>query len=110
MTGIGIISRYVNASLLVNIKHMNRFWIVIILCFIALILISMASYKGYQGETSIEWFYLAIFASVLIGISHSLGEATFLGFCNVFPKYVVGFVSSGTGCAGLTGIGSLFFL
>ena len=110
MTGIGIITRYANASLLVNIKHINRFWIVIILCFIALILISMASYQGYQGETSIGWFVLAIFASVLVGIATSMGEATMLGFCNIFPKHVVGFVSSGTGGAGLTGIGLLLLL
>ena len=47
-------------------------------------------------------FGLALAASVLMGLSCSLGETTFLAYCKKFPSHVVGYVSSGTGCAGIT--------
>ena len=55
-------------------------------------------------------FYLALFASVLTGISIGMGEATFLGFLKGFPSYTVGYVSSGTGFAGISGTFSLLAL
>ena len=79
-------------------------------------LISLASYKAYIGNEShgevdnSGFFWVAIFASVLTGMGQAMGEATFLGFCNKFPSHVVGYVSSGTGCAGLTATGTLFVL
>ena len=57
-----------------------------------------------------NYFYLAIFASVLVGIASSVGEATFLGFTNLFPSHTVGFVSSGTGFAGISGTMTLLIL
>ena len=48
-------------------------------------------------------------ASCLIGIATGLGEATFLGFLNGYPSHTVGYVSSGTGFAGLFGTGTLLF-
>ena len=108
MTTFSFLTRYVNGTLLVNIRHMKRFTMVVILAIIAFLLISLASFKGDNKEES--FFYVAIFASILIGISSSMGEATFLGYCNGFPSHVVGFVSSGTGCAGLTGTGTLLLL
>jgi len=39
-----------------------------------------------------------------------MGEATFLGFTKGFPHHVVGFVSSGTGFAGISGTCTLLLL
>ena len=48
-------------------------------------------------------FYLSLFASVLVGIGSSLGESTLLGFLKTFPSEAVGYYSSGTGFAGISG-------
>jgi hypothetical protein len=55
-------------------------------------------------------FYLALLASVLTGISVSMGEGTFLGFLKGFPSHTVGYVSSGTGFAGISGSLTILFL
>ena len=108
MTGIGFCSRFLNGTVLVNIKHMIRFWMSTLLALTAFCLVALSAYKGTQSDdASIGWFYLAVFAAVLVGMSQAMGEACFLGFCSLYPSHVVGFVSSGTGCAGLTGSGSL---
>lgn len=49
-------------------------------------------------------FWVAVGAAILMASGKGVGEATFLGFCNLYPKYVVGYVSQGTGAAGLTGV------
>ena len=46
----------------------------------------------------------------MIGMSSSMGEATFLGFTKGFPTHVVGYVSSGTGFAGISGTLTLLVL
>lgn len=52
------------------------------------------------------WFFVALIASCLIGMSQGLGEATFLGFLKEYPSHTVGYVSSGTGFAGIFGSGT----
>lgn len=42
-------------------------------------------------------------ASVLVGIGCSLGESTILGFLKTFPCQAIGYYSSGTGLAGISG-------
>jgi len=39
-----------------------------------------------------------------------MGEATFLGFIKGYPSHVVGFVSSGTGFAGISSTSTLLIL
>ena len=39
-----------------------------------------------------------------------MGEATFLGMLKGFPSHLVGFVSSGTGFAGISGSGTILIL
>ena len=77
-------------------------------------LLQMASFVGiavasYYSDNE-EFFYLALFASVLTGISCGMGEATFLGFLKGFPSHTVGYVSSGTGFAGIFGTLTLLVL
>ena len=48
-------------------------------------------------------FYLSLFASVLVGVGSALGESTLLGFLKTFPGETVGYYSSGTGFAGISG-------
>ena len=113
MTGISVLTRFANGTFLINVRHMVRFSMVVILGIVAFSLIAFASYEGseHEGDPAYQnFFYVAIFASVLVGMSTSMGEATFLGYCNGFPSHVVGYVSSGTGCAGITGTFTLLIL
>lgn len=110
MTGVSFFTRFANGTILVNIKYMTRFWLATGFGLSAFLIISLASYQGTKDEVEQSWFYVAIFASVLIGLSSAMGESTFLAFCNKFPSHVVGYVSSGTGCAGLTGSGTVLLL
>ena len=71
-----------------------------ILGMLSFLLIALASYEGTKGKEG--FFYVAVFASMLTGVSQSMGEATFLGCLKGFPSHLVGFVSSGTGFAGIT--------
>lgn len=105
MTGISFLTRFANGTIFANIKYMTRFWIATILAVCAF---SLTSWACFEGEKA--YFFLAVFASVCMGMSSAMGEATFLGFCNNFPSHVVGYVSSGTGCAGLTGTFTNLFL
>lgn len=111
MSTIGLFVMYINGTMLVNTKHITRFWITASTGVIALTLIALASYMGTSHpEASQFWFYLAIFASVLMGVNQIMGEVTGICFCNSFPKHVVGFVCGGSGCAGLTGSSSVLLL
>lgn len=113
MTGVSVLTRFANGTIFVNIRHLVRFWITAMLALAAFALISYASYKGdhaLPGEDVSGYFAVSVGASVLVGMSCAMGEATFLGYCNGFPNNVVGYVSSGTGCAGLTGTGGLLVL
>ena len=113
MTGISFFTRFANGTIFVNIRHIVRFGIVFCLGTTAFLLIALASYEGSKpdgGKKEESFFYVAVFASILVGMGSALGEATFLGYCNGFPSHVVGYVSSGTGCAGLTGTFTLLIL
>jgi len=114
MTGVSIITRFLNGTILVNVKHMTRFYITATLQVLALLLVAVSALQGEKAEECpngdqeckdqyAPFFWVSVSATVFVGISSSLGEATFLGYCNGFPNHVVGFVSSGTGCAGITG-------
>lgn len=98
MTGISFMTRFVQGCLFVNTKYIHRFYITTVLALMAFSLVAWASFENKPA-----WFWVAVSASIFMGISQALGEATFLGFCQLFPDNVVGYVSSGTGCAGLTG-------
>lgn len=106
MTSISICTRYANGSFLVNIPHLKRIKIVSIFQFVSFVGIAAASYYSSNEKM----FYLALFASVLTGVATGMGEATFLGFLKGFPSKTVGYVSSGTGFAGIFGTLSLLVL
>lgn len=99
----GAISRYVHGRFFVNVKHTNRILIVTVFTILSFVMIAVAC-----QETQIPWmFWVAVLASVFTGISQSFGEAVFLGFLKGFPSYMIGFVSTGTGGAGIFSTGSL---
>lgn len=100
MTLIMMITRYCNGTVLVNISHKSRFNIVVILGISSFILLSLAAHEAILGAEN--YFYVALLASMMMGVSMAMGEATFLGFLNGFPSFLVGFVSSGTGFAGIS--------
>ena len=109
MSTVSLLMRYVNGTCLVNIKHLTRFYAVTCLGVTAFCLVAIACYEGDNGGSD-SFFFVALFSSVLVGMSSSMGEATFLGYCKEFPHHVVGFVSSGTGFAGISGTGTLLVL
>jgi len=80
--------------------------VVSVLAILAFILVAWASFMSENPA----YFGMAVSACVFIGISCGLGEATFLGFLNGFPGHLVGYVSCGTGFAGLSGTGTLLLL
>ena len=74
-------------------------------------MIAMASWNALgSGKDGGEWFVVAVMASCLIGIASGMGEATFLGFLKGYPSHTVGYVSSGTGFAGISGTMTLLML
>ena len=113
MTFFSIITRVANGTCLVNVKHMTRIAIVSLLAITSFSFIALASFNAPaedEVDPPILWFVVAVLASCLIGISCGMGEATFLGFLKGYPSHTVGFVSSGTGFAGLSGTGTLLAL
>lgn len=110
MTSISICTRYANGSFLVNIPHLTRVMIVTMLQLTSFIGIALASYLSDPENPKDSLFYLSLFASVLTGISCGMGEGTFLGFLKGFPSHTVGYVSSGTGFAGIFGTLTLLTL
>lgn len=108
MTTFSIITKIGVASYLVNVKHMTRIVIVSLMALGSFSLISLASFHGLLGDkdSSFEWFFVALIACCLMGMCQGLGEATFLGFLKEYPSHTVGYVSSGTGFAGIFGSGT----
>lgn len=87
-------------TVLVDLPHYTKFWLATTLMVIAFLLVTIACWFN----TIPALFWVAVFASILMASGKGVGEATFLGFCNLYPKYVVGYVSQGTGIAGLSGV------
>ena len=113
MTSFSLMTKFANGTCLVNVPHMTRMTVVSILMITSFTLISTASFntpKPDETDPPIFWFALAICASCLIGIAGGMGEATFLGFLKGYPSHTVGFVSSGTGFAGISGTSTLLIL
>mmetsp|Transcript_8244 Transcript_8244/g.13806 ORF Transcript_8244/g.13806 Transcript_8244/m.13806 type:complete len:206 (+) Transcript_8244:180-797(+) len=98
----GAMSRFVNGSLCVNVKHTVRVGVVTVFTFCSFIAIAVACIKGSQsGEKNQFYFYLSVFASIFTGVSQSFGEAAILGFLKGYPSSTIGDVGSGTGFAGI---------
>ena len=91
--------RVLYGSCFINFNQMTKVYMIVTVQVIAFVLISISCFN----TSHISYFYLALVASGLTGATQGMGEATFLGFCKVFPSHVVGYVSSGTGMAGISG-------
>lgn len=92
---------------------MTRITVVSLLMITSFTFISLASFHAPPADDldpPIFWFCVAILASCLIGIAGGMGEATFLGFLKGYPSHTVGYVSSGTGFAGISGTSTLLIL
>jgi hypothetical protein len=110
MTLFSILTRVVNGTVLVNVPHINRIGYVSALSLTSFSMIALASANAGSGADGTHWFMVAVAASCLIGIASGMGEATFLGFLKGYPAHTVGYVSSGTGFAGLSGTMTLLIL
>ena len=113
MTSFSIMTRVANGTILVNVPHMIRITAVSCLSITSFSLIALASFNAPtkdEKDPTIIWFVIAVCASCLIGIASGMGEATFLGFLKGYPSHTVGYVSSGTGFAGISGTVTLLIL
>jgi len=107
------LTRFANGTCLVNIPHMTRITIVTVLAVTSLSFISLSTFNAPPaGDTNppIFWFVVSVLASSLIGISSGMGETVFIAFLKGYPSHTVGYVSSGTGFAGINGTLSLLVL
>ena len=87
-----------NVRWFLHIPHLLRFFMVTAMSVSAYVLMSICS--AANGDWG---FFVALFASVVMGLAQCWGEAVMLGFLKAFPsELVVGF-SSGTGFAGVGG-------
>ena len=84
MTVISIATRFANGTFLVNVKHKTRITMVSFLATTSLLLISFSAYMSTKPNSD-GYFWVAVVASVLTGMSSGMGEATFLGFLKGFP-------------------------
>ena len=74
MRGAGVASRCIHGACCVNISHLSRVKLVTILALVSFTGIAISS-----AYTDIEFFfYMAIFCSIFMGISQSVGECTVL--------------------------------
>ena len=93
----GALARYANGLCCINFTHLYRARIVTFLYIASFACIAIASMN-----TEIEFFfYLALFASVSIGIASNLSESVSLGFLKGFPTTLISDFGSGSGFAGL---------
>ena len=99
MTVMSIMTRFAYGACLVNVNPLTKIRAVSFFAVLAFVLVAIASF--------FKVFWVAIGACIFVGISCGLGEATFLGFLKGFPGHLVGYVSSGTGFAGLSGTAML---
>lgn len=108
-----IMTKFTNGTCLLNVKYMNKLAAVCALSITAFAFIALASYHApdrFEADPPKFWFVVAVLASSFVGIAQGLGEATFLGFLKGYPSHTVGYVSCGTGFAGLFCIGLQLFL
>lgn len=84
MTVISIATRFANGTFLVNVKHKTRITMVSFLATTSLLLIAFSAYMSTKPNSD-GYFWVAVVASVLTGMSSGMGEATFLGFLKGFP-------------------------
>jgi hypothetical protein len=78
---------------------MAKVYLIVFFQVFSFILIAISCYHSDINA----YFFVALFACIFTGAAQGFGEATFLGFIKEFPTHMVGYVSSGTGFAGIMG-------
>jgi hypothetical protein len=99
-------SRLANATILVNWPSLRRSYIVTTMGIVAFVMVAYACHR----DDDPNFFWLAIAASVFCGIGSGIGEAAIISYLKGFPSHLVGYVSSGTGFAGISGTFGLLAL
>uniref|UniRef100_A0A7S3CKN5 Battenin n=1 Tax=Strombidium rassoulzadegani TaxID=1082188 RepID=A0A7S3CKN5_9SPIT len=84
----------------------QRVWLVTASQTLGFLLVSVSCFNSRDPQ----FFFLALLACLFVGLSQSVGEASFLGFLKQYPSHFVGFASSGTGFAGIAGTLLILFL
>mmetsp|Transcript_7996 Transcript_7996/g.13415 ORF Transcript_7996/g.13415 Transcript_7996/m.13415 type:complete len:141 (+) Transcript_7996:466-888(+) len=100
-----MLTRFLYGACFVNLKILHKVYIIVVFQTLAYLIIAFSCFNDDKPA----FFYVALLACVFVGFSQGMGEATFLGFLKGFPSHLVGFVSSGTGFAGISGTLLLLF-
>jgi hypothetical protein len=104
-----VVAKIINAKWFLQTPHKKRMWFVGILMTCGFLLISWCAMGtqpagGGPLPANKEYkFWIALFASTMIGVACALGESNLVAFLKSFPSKTVGFWGSGTGLAGLLG-------
>lgn len=112
LIGFSAVARMVNAKWFIKTCHRRRQWFVGLGMAFGFLLISFCVFGTGNGiKPSQEYkFYLSLVASIIIGVTCSVGESNILGLLKGFPSHMIGFFGSGTGFAGILGTSTLLIL
>jgi battenin len=97
--GAGLGVRALNGFVLAErgVAYNCRVWLATIFFFIG--------YLGLAVSTQTHQFWLTLVSCILSGAASSFGESVILGFLKDYPASLTGAWSSGTGFAGVAGVG-----
>ena len=93
------LTRIVNSKWLIRMQHISRIMMVVFFIVASFIIIAFCCFY----DTVDAMFYVSLLTSILVGVGCALGESVILGFLKTFPGDSIGYYSSGTGMAGITG-------
>lgn len=97
-------TRIVNSRYLIKTQHRKRiYFVAYCFAFSPFLTAICLVFSDYSFM-----FFVVLLAMIIMGIGSSLGESVILGFLKTFPGEAIGYFSTGTGIAGLSG--SLIFL
>lgn len=99
-------TKLINAKYFIKIRHIVRIFCNSINMLVGFLTIACVSTFLHIKPA----FFIALFSSVLIGMSSALGESITLGFIKAFPSELVGYWGTGTGFSGLFATGILLLL
>ena len=105
LTLFSVAVRVVNSKYLLKYKHLSKIYLVSLVWFFGYSLF----FLSFHIKKEIIGFYCCLLATLLIGIFNSLGGITSVGFMKAFPADIVVGFSSGTGFAGVAGVGIIMF-
>lgn len=100
------VTRIVNSRVFIRVSYQKRIFFLSFYLFSAYILLFLTLHFNQQDtehKYTNLFFVLSLLSSFIMGTGYAFGESTMLGYLKLYPKFLVGGWSSGTGMASLTG-------